>query len=146
MIEVTATTDVDAPPERVWDVLTDFGAFHAWNPFIREAHGSTELGGSVHVRVKPSLPVPLAFRATIIECEEGHRLRWRGHVVAPWVAAGDHTFEIEPLPDGRSRIIQRETFTGFLPKLAGRLLRDETRRGFEAMNHALAERAAREPA
>lgn len=142
MIEITASCDIDAPAEAVWSVLTDLDQFQTWNPFIRHAAGSTAVGGRVRVQVRPSLGVPLVFRATVYGREDHRALRWRGHVGAPWLACGDHTFTIEPLGDGRSRLVQRETFTGLVPWLAGRLLARETKRGFDAMNRALAARAA----
>jgi hypothetical protein len=141
MIEITASTDIDAPADTVWRVLTDLDRFHAWNPFIREAHGSTEVGGTVHVRVQPSLRVPLRFNARILARQPNRELRWRGHVLAPWLASGDHSFTIEPLGDGRVRFTQRERFSGLVPRLAARLLRRESQRGFDAMNEALAARA-----
>lgn len=142
MIEITASCDIDAPAEAVWSVLTDLEQFHAWNPFIRSASGTTELGGTVHVRVRSSLGIPLGFRAKIYDREDNCALRWRGHVVAPWLACGDHAFTIESLGAHRTRLVQRETFSGVLPWLARRLLARETRRGFDAMNRALAARVS----
>ena len=139
MIEITASYDIDASPEAVWSVLTDLEQFHLWNPFIRNASGSTELGGTVHVRVQSSLRVPLGFRARVYDREPNRRLRWRGYVAAPWLAFGDHSFTIEPIGEHRARLVQRETFTGILPWLVRRLLARETQRGFDAMNRALAE-------
>lgn len=137
MIEVTSATEIDAPADAVWSVLTDLAEFPAWNPFIRNARGSTELGGDVHVRVRPSLGLPLRFSAKVTSSEPGRLLRWKGHVLSDWLAYGDHTFEIEPLPNGRSRFTQRETFGGVLPKLAEGLLAREAQKGFDAMNQAL---------
>lgn len=137
MLEVNAATEIAASPEAVWSVLMDLDHFKSWNPFIRNAAGSTEVGGTVHVRVRPSLGVPLAFRATVVARDDNRELRWRGHVGAPWLASGDHTFTIEPLDGGRVRFVQHETFAGVLPRLAAWLLAREAKRGFEAMNHAL---------
>ena len=123
-------------------MLTDLRRFSAWNPFIRSARGSTAVGGTVHVRVRPPLGVPLAFRARIVESDREHSLRWEGHVLARWIACGDHSFEIEPLPDGGVRFEQRETFTGLVPWLARKLIATQARRGFEEMNAALAKEAA----
>ncbi len=139
MLEITAAADIDAPPEAVWEVLTDLQNFHNWNPFIRKAFGSTELGGTVHVRVKPSLPIRLGFHAKVTELVEGKHLRWYGRVLAGWLARGDHTFDVEPLADNKARFVQRERFGGILPRLAKRLLAREAQRGFEAMNRALDE-------
>ena len=140
-IEVTAATEIDAPAETVWRVLTDLPGFRAWNPFIRAARGDTRVGDVVHVRVRASLGVPLWFHATVTERDEAHRLRWEGHVLAPWLGTGDHTFAIEPLGSERSRFVQRERFSGVLPQLAPRLLAREAGRGFAAMNLALKARA-----
>lgn len=140
MIEVSATTEIAATPAAVWTALTELERFQAWNPFIREARGSTTVGGTVHVRVAPSFGVPLKFHADVLESIPERALRWRGHVLAGWLASGDHTFTIEPLDDGRVRFSQRETFGGVVPWLARKLLAREARRGFEAMNAALARR------
>ncbi len=146
MIAVTAETDIDAPPRDVWNVLVDLASFDTWNPFIRKAEGSTDVGGTVHVRVRPSLPVRLGFTAQVIERQPARSLRWRGHVVAPWLAAGDHTFSLEAIDGERTHFVQREEFTGLLPWLARKLLAREARRGFAAMNRALADRVVLESA
>jgi len=146
MIEVSSTTVIEASPQAVWRVLTDFSQFHEWNPFIREAQGSTEIGSEVEVRVRPSLPVPLRFRAEILDCEDCRELHWYGQVLGPWFASGDHTFTLEELGPHRVRFVQRERFSGILPWLGRRLLVREAERGFEAMNRALAERAREEEA
>lgn len=137
MIEVNAATEIDAPAEAVWSVLTALDQFKAWNPFIREARGTTEVGDEVRVRVRPTLGIPLAFRARVISREPNRELHWLGHVGAPWLARGEHWFTIEPIGERRVRFVQRETFSGLLPWLGARLLRREARRGFEAMNDAL---------
>jgi len=137
MIEIDVATEIDASAEAVWSVLTDLEEFHVWNPFIREAHGTTEVGGTVTVRVCPSIGVPLVFHATVLARDNNHELKWTGHVGAPWIARGDHSFTIEPIGEHRVRFVQHETFSGVLPWLTGRLLAREARRGFDAMNHAL---------
>lgn len=145
MLEIVASTEIDAPAEAVWDVLTDLPRFGEWNPFIRSASGTSDVGGEIHVRVQPSQgslrKARLGFRATVLVCEKNHELRWRGHVLASWLGDGDHTFSIEPTTEGRVRFEQREVFRGLLPRLAGRLLQRETQAGFDAMNGALKRRA-----
>ncbi|MBL0218586.1 MAG: SRPBCC domain-containing protein [Myxococcales bacterium] len=141
MIEVSTSEEIEAPAEAVWAVLTELEQFGSWNPFIRDAHGSTEVGGTVHVRVRPSLGIPLAFHAEVTVSRPDRELRWRGQVLSRWLAAGDHTFEIEPINRGRVRFVQRERFSGLLPWLASKLVAREALRGFEAMNLALAARA-----
>ena len=141
MIEVAAATEIAAPAAAVWEVLSDVEQFHEWNPFIRDVRGTTEVGGTLRVRVRPSRGPRLVFHATVLTREANRELRWRGHFLAPWFATGDHSFTIEPLGNGRVRFVQHETFSGLLPLLGKRLLAHEIQRGFDAMNRALETRA-----
>lgn len=140
-MEVTASIDIEASAREVWSVLTDLPRFRAWNPFIRAARGSTEVGDTVHVRVRSSFGLPLVFHAKVIESEENRELHWRGFVGSPWLACGEHWFTIEPLDGTHVRFVQRERFTGVVPRIAARLLAREAKRGFDAMNAALAARS-----
>jgi hypothetical protein len=76
----------------------------------------------------------------VIDCDVDRELHWRGHALTPWLACGEHWFTIDPVDDGHVRFIQRERFSGVVPRLVGELIAREARRGFEAMNTALAAR------
>ena len=38
--QLSAQVEIDATPERVWQVLTDLGAYAEWNPFIVSSAGT----------------------------------------------------------------------------------------------------------
>lgn len=65
-------------------------------------------------------------------------LRWLGRLWLPGIFDGEHIFEIEPVDADRVRFVQCEQFNGILVPFFNL---DGTRRGFEAMNRALKERA-----
>ncbi|GII90529.1 SRPBCC domain-containing protein [Sinosporangium siamense] len=136
--EIHTRVDIDAPPSRVWEVLTDFAAYPEWNPFIERAEGRAEAGArlSNHLRVNGEIMV---FGPTVLAASPGRELRWLGRFVMPGVVEGEHTFTIEDLGGGRSRLVQHEKFTGALVPFAGSTLDvvDE----FNAMNAALKARA-----
>ena len=44
-ITVITTVDIDAPKQLVWDVLTDFAAYHEWNPYMK-IEGTAQVGPS----------------------------------------------------------------------------------------------------
>jgi hypothetical protein len=141
MIELLSSIEIRAPAETIWETLTDFPRFRDWNPFIREASGDARAGGTVHVRVRSSMAIPLKFHAEVLGSDEPHELRWRGHVLAPWFASGEHTFTLEERVAGSVHFVQREVFGGVLPRLFSRLLEREALRGFQVMNRALKARA-----
>ena len=44
-----AVAGVEAPPERVWQVVSDLAAYAHWNPFIVRAGGEVALGSRLTV-------------------------------------------------------------------------------------------------
>jgi hypothetical protein len=74
----------------------------------------------------------------VLAVEEGTLIRWRGRL--PGFFDGEHELRLEPSPDGGTRFVQRETFTGLLVPMVPRVL-DDTATGFAAMNAALRDRA-----
>jgi hypothetical protein len=140
MRELDTSIEIDAPPERVWSVLTDFDSFPDWNPFIRSARGEVEPGAKLEIRLEPPGGRAMTFKPTVLVAEPGRELRWLGRLLLPGLFDGEHIFRIEPIEGGRSRFVQAERFRGLLVPLFGRTL-EQTRRGFEAMNEALRRRA-----
>jgi hypothetical protein len=136
MRTVTSTIDLDASPAEVWQVLTDTGAHADWNPFITELRGTLEVGNRIDVRIAPPGARPMSFRPTVTEVEPGRKLAWLGHLAFPGLFDGAHSFTLMPLPGGRTRLVQSETFRGLLVGFSGHLLHN-TEAGFTAMNEAL---------
>ncbi len=132
---------INAPPERVWHLLTDFSSYPQWNPFIRRAIGEPREGARLEVYLQPSGARGMTFRPRILKAEPDRELRWLGHFLLPGLFDGEHIFTIEPLEAGGVRFVQREIFTGLLVSLFALWLEKDTRRGFEEMNRALKTRA-----
>jgi hypothetical protein len=112
MRELRSEIEIAAPPERVWEVLTDSDRYPGWNPFMRSVVGRCALGSRLTVRIKP----PGARGMTFFD--------------------GEHRLAIEPLEGGRTRFVQSERFSGLLVGLFAKTLA-ATQRGFEQMNAAL---------
>jgi uncharacterized protein YndB with AHSA1/START domain len=75
--EMKTCIDLDAAPERVWDVLTDVPAYPAWYPGLTSAEGAFAVGGRVVFRYQPMHPL---LRSTVplgvLEVTPGRRLRY----------------------------------------------------------------------
>lgn len=145
MREFRTETDIDAPAERVWQVLMDFDAFPEWNPFIRLVRGRPEVGSRLDVEIGASGARAMRFRPTVVKVVPNREFRWLGRVAVRGLFDGEHIFELEPRGSLGTRFVQRERFRGlFVPFLARRLEKD-VRRGFDEMNRALRERAIGPP-
>ena len=135
-------TEIDAAPEQVWAVLTDFAAYPEWNPFLTVEATSTEPGEKLAVTFRAGNRKPVTMHPTVTAFVTGHRLSWLGRLGVPRIFDGAHRFEVEAISDGRTRFTQGETFRGVLVPFLGRLLRD-TDGAFAAMNAALKARVER---
>jgi hypothetical protein len=145
MKQLHTEIEIDAPAKRVWGALTDFASYPQWNPFIRHIRGRLAPGERLQARLEPPGGRAMTFKPKVLTAEPNRELRWLGHLLAPGVFDGEHSFTIEPLEENRVRFVQRETFKGLLVPLFARSLETNTQRGFEEMNHALKGRAEAAP-
>jgi hypothetical protein len=140
MKELRTQIEIEATPERVWEILTDFAAYPEWNPFIQTIEGRAAPGSKLEVRIEPPGGRAMTFKPTVLEAAPRQELRWLGRVLVPGLFDGEHSLRIEPIGDSRVRFVQAERFTGVLVPLLGKGL-EKTQRGFTAMNEALKRRA-----
>jgi hypothetical protein len=146
MKELHSEVEINAPAERVWQLLTDFTSYPRWNPFIRSISGEPTTGERLEVRIEPPDGRGMTFKPTVLNAEPNRELRWLGHLLVPGLFDGEHSLAIQPLEENRVRFIQSETFRGLLVPLFSRSLDNNTHRGFEEMNRALKEQAEAPPA
>jgi hypothetical protein len=139
MREIRDEIEIDAPPDRVWAVLTDFDSYVEWNPFVKRISGGVETGAKLEVRIAPPGKREMGFKPSVIAAEPRRELAWLGRLLAPGIFDGEHHFELEELGGGRTRFVQREVFRGILTPVLGRTLRN-TLEGFRQMNQALKRR------
>jgi hypothetical protein len=132
---------IEATAERVWEILTDFAAYPAWNAFIPCISGPGTVGSRLDLQMRPPGGRGMQFRPTVLAAAPSQELRWLGQLGVPGLFDGEHRFLIEPLGTNRVRFVQEERFTGLLAPLVLRFIESGTRRGFEAMNQALKVRA-----
>lgn len=141
MIEIRTEIAVNAPPERVWRVLTDFPGHPDWNPFIRALSGDPRPGQRLTVSIKPPQGKGMTFRPKVLAAVPRKELRWIGRFLIPGIFDGEHFFVLEPTNGGGTRFIHGERFSGVLVPLAKSALEGDTRAGFIRMNEAIKMRA-----
>ena len=117
-MECTVTISIDAPPERVWALLTDAKDFPRWNSTVTKIEGTIALGE------KLALQVPAAqartFTPKVTELETARRMVWSDGM-AP-MFKGVRTFQLEPQPGGATQFTMHERFAGImLPMIKGSL-------------------------
>lgn len=140
MRTIRVVTDIAAPVEAVWAQIAATSDYPDWNPFITALQGDLVVGHRLEVRIAPPGGRAMTFRPVVTELLEGTHLEWLGRLGLPAVFDGRHSFHLEPLGDGGTRLTQAEDFSGLLVPLMGSVL-TRTRSGFEQLNEALRVRA-----
>jgi demethylmenaquinone methyltransferase/2-methoxy-6-polyprenyl-1,4-benzoquinol methylase len=120
MRAIAAEVEVDAPPERVWEVLTDFAAYPEWNPFMFAIEGTAEAGAHLQIAMQRRGGMVLRFGARVLVSDPPRELAWRGEGLRgqlPGLLRGERRVVIDPLANDRSRLRMRTTFGGLLAPL-----------------------------
>lgn len=138
-VTITSTADIPAPPEAVWEVLTDFAAYGNWNPFMDRIEGEAQVGSKLRVHMKPPGGRGMTFRPTVLAAVPGRELRWLGTLGVRGLFDGEHSFILTADDSGGTRLSHGETFSGVLVTLM-RSSVSGAQAGFEAFNEALAKR------
>ncbi|MEU6860454.1 SRPBCC domain-containing protein [Glycomyces sp. NPDC046736] len=138
---IETTAHLDARPNEVWAVLSDFPAYGEWNPFITEISGLLAEDERLDVAFTQSNGKVSRFRPRVIRVSPARQIRWLGKLGPGGLFDGEHYFVLEPQSDGTTVLTHGERFTGILVPLMKGLLAD-TEHSFAKMNEALTERVA----
>ncbi|MDX3114507.1 SRPBCC domain-containing protein [Streptomyces scabiei] len=122
--------DIDATPQAVWDVLTDFAAYGEWSTFSA-AEGTAQVGSRLTMRMPG-----MTFRPTVTVATPGQELRWVGTLGIKQLFHGQHAFVLSPNHDGTTRLTNHEEFSGAPVTLIRPFLRAPEKDGYAAFNTA----------
>jgi hypothetical protein len=143
MLEIRTHIDIGASASLVWGILTDFGSYRRWNPFIRSIVGQAQAGTSIQVTQNPAIIGAASLRSRLTHVREPRELRWLGHWALPGIYSAERRFRIESLPRGGVRFHQNESYRGISIHFIQRRLQQVSESAFGEMNLALKRRAER---
>jgi uncharacterized membrane protein len=121
---ISLSTDIAAPVERVWDLLENVRRLPEYSESTEEVRDAPErltTVGQEYVQVGRMLGVKLASRWKVTAIEPGRLLSNEGSL-APGVRY-TLTQRLEPLPEGRTRLLMDISYTvpgGVLGRFAAR--------------------------
>jgi hypothetical protein len=141
-VELRTEIEIAASPDRVWDVLTDFPAYHEWNPFMTQVEGTLAVGSKLRVTLSPPESDEVRLTPVLVVCDAPHELRWLAKRWVPGLLDGEHFFRCVEAGAGRTRFIHGENLRGLWLKFSGEHVK-QLARGFVYMNEALERRVAR---
>jgi hypothetical protein len=140
-LEIKTEIKINATPEEVWKILTDFNGYPNWNPFIKSIKGQVVIGEKITVRIEPPEAKGMTFKPKIVTFAKNIELSWLGHLLLPGLFDGKHKFELIDNGNGTITFIQSEKFRGLLVPFFKKQLKTNTKNGFIEMNKKLKELA-----
>jgi uncharacterized protein YndB with AHSA1/START domain len=63
---IETSIEIDAPPKRVWALLTNFALMPTWNPFIKSISGNLAKGARLSVHIVPPGKSGMHFHPTVL--------------------------------------------------------------------------------
>jgi hypothetical protein len=142
--EIVTEIEINAPPSRVWQVITDFEKYPTWNPFIKKISGIVASNEMLEVHMPDPRGGTMVFTPTVLAAERDRELRWFGKSEGD-VFNGEHHFLIKPSENNNNvRFTQSEKFTGSMVASLEGWIDTAVRQNFEDMNRALKQRAEKQ--
>ena len=133
---------VEAPRRVVWRLLTDFGGYDAWNPYITRARGRARRGAELELRLEPQGEEPQEVTCDVITVRTVRKLYWRCRDHLPGLLDREHTFRLLPMGPDRVRLVYDGRWEGIFVPFADL---DDRQSGYRRMAlalKALAERSS----
>jgi len=93
-----AEITIAAPPEKIWAVLMDTGAYPDWNPTFVEVSGPYLVGTKISSRVRKPDGAFVAMRPTVKALMPKRELRQGGGL--PGVLTYNHSWILQPVEGG----------------------------------------------
>ncbi|MDB5284462.1 MAG: hypothetical protein JWO06_3537 [Bacteroidota bacterium] len=131
---------INASPDKVWSILTDFAKFPEWNPFVLKVEGKPEIDVTLRVELNNGKGISV-FKPKVLVVEKNRAFEWLGSLPIPGLFNGHHYFRIETITANQVKFVHGEEFTGLLAGLIMKQIGEQTQKGFIAMNRALKGRA-----
>ena len=133
---IDTNLDINAAPDAVWDVLTDFASYKQWTGMRIE--GAPEVGTKLVVHLTGDGGGGMTFKPKVLVATPGKELRWLGKLGLRGIAAGEHFFVLTTNEDGTTRLNHGERYSGALIALARG--RADSGAAYEAFSQALKQR------
>ncbi len=134
---------IDAPMERVWQVLMEGDAYPNWNPLIRKVSDDIYEGNKLKVTLDPQFSGEGEIEIKVGQLWFSKSMVWIGQPLMTDLLSGRHYFKTKAMDNGKIEFTNMESYSGLLLYLSWPFIEPKARQGFEAMNAALKAEAER---
>ncbi len=126
---VRAEVEIDAPIERVWQILKDIDRYGDWNPFTPRVETTLQIGDPIHLHVR-LVGKRLTHRVEYITRNEPYTLGWEMKMGARFLLRAERVQTLTGIDENRTHYRTEDCFTGWLRPLVLALFGKAMERGF----------------
>ena len=138
---VRAEVEIDAPADRIFEILTDLAAYPEWNPFTPRVESTLLPGDPVHLHVR-LLGRRLSHRVEIVSANERpSKLCWGMQMSPGFLLRAERCQTLTPIGEHRTRYVNEDRIRGWLAPVVMAIFGPAMQRGFEEVALALKKRA-----
>lgn len=134
-------TQIDAPVNVVWSVLTDIAAWPTWMPDVQFVESDGSFSPGTQFRWKAGSAV---IKSEVLETEPGRSAVWRGRTMG---IEAIHVWRLASRDADSTSVETEESWSGLLPRLLpaymGRTLAKSLNRGLASLKAESERRASR---
>ncbi len=141
MRKIEVEVQIEAPAERVWEVLNNGDAYRNWNPFIISmVGGERKVGAPFRTLVRIPDKRDIVFTAYLTGIREGEDLMFHTDYLRG-LLSWDHYLQVERVSENVTRLYQFISMRGTVLPFIGSMVR-KNKEGMELMNEATRKRCA----
>jgi hypothetical protein len=139
-MKVSSDIQLDAAPEAVWAVLTDFAAYTEWNPLIKAASGIPAPQGQIDVTIAYLGSDLLKGSAEVTGWVPSKYFSFTIRKGPSWWYQEEHIFRIKERENGKLTFYNEIYATGLSLRFGRKDASHRMRYAVDQMNEALQER------
>ena len=137
MPEIHTEITIDAPPERVRELLADTALYPQWHPLFPQVSGALSVGAVIEVTVALPEIKPFSVRATVEKYTAGSELRWRHAYRFPGLFSWRYSYELQIITSAQVKFVQHSVYAGLLGALYHLGMKKLLERGMAELNKAV---------
>jgi len=142
-MQLHAQIEIAAPPQRVWEILTDFSAYGQWNPvFERIRSNSLTKGKSMRYSIRTPEGRLSHNRGVWQEVAKDKAIAWSSVLIHSKLYKVAHRFELNAVGQERTLLVHTEQFTGLLASKIYHDTADKWSQSLHKLNQALTQRVS----
>lgn len=132
---IEASIIIEASPEQIWSVLTDFKNLSKWSSSFQNLSGDFTKDGLIEVVFKSPLGGDTKMNKKLFLFEEQKSFGWTGTFM---MGMKDyHTHTLKGMPNGTTKFIQTDKVSGGISFLLGKVLEKQMKKGYNIFNKEL---------